>query len=537
MTVAAVPSTATRPARPARRQLPGALSTVLAIAGVFAVWEVLARTMFAGSFVLAPPSSIVERIGNERALYQRNLAHTTVNAAWGFFWGNLVAVALACVATLVPGLRRVVSGVSLTIFCLPLVALAPILRVVLGPGETTPIVLAALAVFFTTFIAAMLGFDSAPAGALEMVRSYGRGRTMAFVMVRLRASVPAMFAGFQIAAPAAFLGALVGEFTGSSRGLGILTVQALRTLETERVWTVAMVSTVVAVGAYLLVGWVGRMLCPWAPTIDVTAVTSVSRRGGRGRRVTAFLAPFAAVVVLWIGFLRVFDVNPFFAKTPVDVWSALVTGPRAAETRSLVLPALADTVGVTVLGFLAGLIAAMALAVGFVLVPFVERSLLPVAVALRAVPIITTTPVIILALGRGLVATVAIVAVMSFFPTLVNCHAAMRRTPDGILDVLRSYDAGAVARATVAHLPTAVPALLASARIAVPTSLLGATVAEWLATGRGIGNVMIVAANTARYDTLWVCVALLTIVAVLGYWAVSVLERAVLARMSPERAP
>jgi ABC-type nitrate/sulfonate/bicarbonate transport system permease component len=138
--------------------------------------------------------------------------------------------------------------------------------------------------------------------------------------------------------------------------------------------------------------------------------------------------------------------------------------------------------------------------------------------------------------GRGLLATVVIVAVMSFFPTLVNCAAAMRRTPAGILDVLASYDAGRLARARVAHVPTAVPALLASARIAVPTSLLAATVAEWLATGRGMGNVMIVASGTARYDTLWVCVALLTIAAMIGYAAVGRVEGAILRRIAPERA-
>lgn len=531
-TVAAAP----RPVRTELRSIPGWVSTVLALGGLLIIWEIAARTVFAGSYVLAPPSGIIDRLSSEWPLYRRNLAHTTVNAAWGFLWGNLFAVTLAFVATLVPGLRRTIGGVSLTVFCLPLVALAPILRVVLGPGETTPIVLAALAVFFTTYIAALLGFDSAPAGALEVVRSYGRGRTMAFLVVRARASVPALFAGFQIAAPAAFLGALVGEFTGSSRGLGILTVQALRTLETDRVWTVAVVSTVVACGAYLFVGWLGRRLCPWAAAVDLTAAPASATRRGVGWRLGAFAAPVAAVLLLWVGFLRVFDVHPFFAKTPVDVWTALISGPRAAETRALVLPALWDTVAITFLGFFAGLAAAIVLAVGFVLAPFLERSLLPVAVALRAVPIITTVPVIILLLGRGIFATVVIVAVMSFFPTLVNCHAAMRRTPDGILDVLRSYDAGPLPRAAVAHLPTAVPALLASARIAVPTSLLGATVAEWLATGRGIGNVMIVAANTARYDTLWVCVTLLTLVAVIGYWLVSVMERSVLSRMAPERS-
>ncbi|MEM9710920.1 MAG: ABC transporter permease subunit [Actinomycetota bacterium] len=516
--------------------MPDGVRSLIVVVVTVGVWEVVARTVFSGSFVLSPPSSVLGSIYDERSLYARNLRHTIANAGWGFLWGNLVAIALAAVATLVPAVRRTIGAISLTTFCLPLIALAPILRVVLGPGESTPIALAALSVFFTTFIAALLGLDSAPGGALEVVRSYGRGRYAAFVFVRLRASVPALFAGLQIAAPAAFLGALVGEFTGSSRGFGILTIQALRTLETDRVWAVAVLSTLVSSGAYLLVGFLGRKLCPWAAAVDVTAAPTDPPVRGAARRLAALAAPVAAVLVLWVAFLVVFDVNTFFAKTPVDVWSDVVTGPDAAEMRSTVLPPLWSTIWTTSLGFVAGITAAVASAAVFILAPWLERALMPVAVALRAIPIVATTPVIILALGRGVVATVAIVGVMSFFPTLVNCVAAMRRTPEGILDVLRSYDAPSVATVWIAHLPTAVPALLASARIAVPTSLLGATVAEWLATGKGMGNLMTVAANTARYDVLWVSVVLLTLVAAGGYLAVASFERQVLARMQPGRS-
>lgn len=517
------------------RALPEWARTTIVVVGLIAVWELLARTVLAGSYAIAPPSAVVTTFLDERDLYLRNLRYTAANAAWGFVWGNLAAVALAVVSSLVGPLRRTISGVSVTVFCLPLVALAPILRSVFGPGDATPIALAALAVFFTTFVAARLGFDAAPAGPLQVVRSYGRGIVTAFATVRARASVPALFAGLQIAAPAAFLGSLVGELAGAERGFGILTIQALRTLEPDRVWTVATISTVVSVGAYVLIGAIGRLLCPWAPSVDVTAV---SERGDRRRwrSLAAALVPIVAVLVLWVAFLRVFDVDPYFAKTPSDVWTELVSGPEAATMRDLVLPALWTTLGTTALGFVAGLALAVALASLFTLVPWLERGVLPVAVALRAVPIIATTPVIIITLGRGVLATVVIVAIMSFFPTLVNCAAAMRRTPVGILDVLRAYDAPPVARTTVAYLPNALPALLASARIAVPTSLLGATVAEWLATGDGIGNLMTVAANTARYDVLWVCVTVLTVAAVVGYGIVSAVESAVLARLAPERS-
>ena len=512
---------------------PQALSVLVGI-GVIALWELAARTVYAGSYRLSPPTAVVAEFLEFRNLYLRNLWHSSRTAAWGFLWGNVAAIALAAVASLVPMLRRSIGAVALTIFCLPFIAMAPILRLITGPGNGTPIALSALAVLFTTYVAALLGFDLAPGSALDVVRSYGKGRLVAFRKVRLRASVPAMFAGLQIAAPAAFLGAIVGEFTGAHRGLGILTVRALGALDTDRVWVIAVMSTIAATGGYMAIGALGRRLCPWSPALDVAAAPAAPQAPGLVGRLGALATPIVVVFVSWFAFLWVFQLKPYFAKTPFDVWAELFTNADAAETRSYVFGALGTTLWTTSLGYVVGLVGAVAAAVVFVLVPWLERSLMPIAVALRSIPIIVTTPLIILFVGRGLLTTTAVVAVMSFFPTLVNCYGAMRRTAVGVLDVLKSYDARSFAYVRNAYLPSAVPALLASARIAVPTSLLGATVAEWLATGDGIGAIMVIAFTRNDYNVLWVSVAVLTLVAVIGYWLVAAFELRTLERMAPD---
>ena len=511
---------------------PRVLSAVVGV-GVILLWELLARTVYAGSYRLSPPTAVVAEFLEFRGLYLRNLWHSSKTAAWGFLWGNLAAMALAVISSLIPPLRRSVGAIALTIFCLPFIAVGPILRLITGPGNGTPIALSALAVVFTTYVAALLGFDLAPGSALDVVRSYGRGRLVAFRSVRVRASVPALFAGLQIAAPAAFLGAVVGELTGAQRGLGILTVRALGALQTDRIWVIAVLSTIVATGGYIAIGALGRYLCPWSPALDLGAVPAPRQEPGLLNRLVSLLAPIIVVFVFWYAFLWVFQIKPFFAKTPTDVWAELFTNADAAETRSKVFGALGTTLWTTSLGYVVGLVGALVTAVVFILVPWLERAMMPIAVALRSIPIIVTTPVIILFVGRGLLTTTAIVAVMSFFPTLVNCYVAMTRTPTGVLDVLKSYDARAGANVRNAYLPTAVPALLASARIAVPTSLLGATVAEWLATGDGMGAVMVTAFTRNDYNVLWVSVAVLTLVAVIGYWLVAAFELRTLERMAP----
>src|SRR5690606_38381579 len=86
------------------------------------------------------------------------------------------------------------------------------------------------------------------------------------------------------------------------------------------------------------------------------------------------------------------------------------------------------------------------------------------------------------------------------------------------------------------RLPAMAPAFFAAARIAAPTALLAATVAEWLATGTGLGNMMAVDAATSRYTSLWSTVVVVTLMALVGYALVEFVERRVLAVLAPEQS-
>ncbi|MEO0862820.1 MAG: ABC transporter permease subunit, partial [Pseudomonadota bacterium] len=160
---------------------------------------------------------------------------------------------------------------------------------------------------------------------------------------------------------------------------------------------------------------------------------------------------------------------------------------------------------------------------------------MPVAVALRSVPIITTAPLVVLLLGRGAVGTVTLVAIMVFFPTLIACLHGLRQAPGRAMDVLRSYAASPLQQLIRVRIPAMLPALFAAARMNVPASVLAVTVVEWLATGQGIGSVMALSASLSDYDLLWSAVVVVAVLSVLGYGAVGLLERRVLRVYAPEQ--
>ncbi len=510
-----------------RGSLLGPLAAIL-------LWELAAHAL-TGAFVLAAPSAILVYLSENWALMGRALGVTLANAGAGFLIGNLAAIVLATIAIVLPRSDALIRGLALLVFCLPLVATGPILRVVFGPGPWPQIILAALAVYYTTLIPLLVGLRALPSGWLDLVRSYGRGRLAALVHVRAMAALPYLIAGLQIAAPAAFLGAMVGEFTGAERGMGVLTIRAMRGMNVEMTWALAVVATAVAVIGYLVIGWVARWFLRDEPPIILAPPPAPGRNGRWFAALINGVVITCAALLLWWAGLKLLNLNPFFAKGPWDVVTALFTAPDAAETRSTLAGALGETAVFLVPGYLAGLLAGAALAMLIILVPAVAGTAMPLAIALRSVPIITTAPLVVLILGRGALGTVVLVAIMVFFPTFVACLHGLRQAPGRIIDVLNSYAAGPFEQLIRVRIPAMLPAFFAAARMNVPASVLAVTVVEWLATGNGIGSVMALSASLSDYDMLWSAVAVVAILSALGYAGVGLLERKVLRAYAPEQ--
>jgi ABC-type nitrate/sulfonate/bicarbonate transport system permease component len=222
--------------------------------------------------------------------------------------------------------------------------------------------------------------------------------------------------------------------------------------------------------------------------------------------------------------------KPFFAKTPADVWRFLGSG----ENRHVLLHALSQTATSALLGYVVGLAAASVGAVVFVLWPGVERAVMPFALVAQSIPLAALTPLLVLLLGRGLLATVVVSVLVTFFPSLVNLTKGMRAASPQLLDVFRTYGASRWTTLRRVQVPTAVPGLFAAARVSAPRALLGVLIAEYLATGVGVGWMLNLAKTRSEFALVWSGAVMITVLAVLAYSLVGWLERLMLARYAPE---
>lgn len=257
-------------------RLPAWVTGIIGGIGVIALWWILASTVFANvgpggvQAIPTPPQVIAEYLATGWEFYVRNFSVTLSEAGIGYLWGNGLALVLSALVLVVPRLEGVVMQIAIITYCVPIVAIGLLIAAIApvppaGQPLPTPIVLAAMSCFFTTVVGALLGLKAADRASLDLITVYGGSRFTQLRKVRLIAALPAILNALQIAVPAAFLGAVLGEFfRGATLGVGPAMISAQQALNAARVWDVALASGAVALLGYALVGLLARTVAPWS---------------------------------------------------------------------------------------------------------------------------------------------------------------------------------------------------------------------------------------------------------------------------------
>ena len=181
-------------------------------------------------------------------------------------------------------------------------------------------------------------------------------------------------------------------------------------------------------------------------------------------------------------------------------------------------------------GIFAGLMVAFGLAILGEIRPAIARSLMPVALVSQTMPLVALTPLLVLLLGRGAAVTLAITVSVTFFPAYVTMAQGLQLVPRAAFDLTRAYGASWLQELYMVAIPSALPYVFAATRLAVPRALLGVMIAEWLATGVGLGDLLNQSRGYLDYGLIWAVAVVSVILSILFYQAVTMVERRVLAR-------
>ena len=240
------------------------------------------------------------------------------------------------------------------------------------------------------------------------------------------------------------------------------------------------------------------------------------------RRLAAAAVSLAAFLVLWKGVVLIGGYPDFILPAPE------VVAERAARAvaSGVLWEHTAATLSEVVLGFLVGASAAVAVGTALGKSVIVERALSPYIVAAQAVPILALAPLLDIWFGGGLLARVAICALIVFFPIAIATMVGIRSSDPLLVEMLRSLGATPAQRTRLLEIPSALPIIFGGLRVGVTLAVIGAVVAEWAGARTGLG-VLVLIANQGLFDTplMFVALATLAVIGLTFYGLVVAVER------------
>lgn len=263
---------------PARATLLRERPELVLVPGLFLVvttlWELAIRQLEVPPYIFPAPSGIfqalVTRLGSGE--YITHALVTLSEAMLGFLGATVAGITLGSVIAQWRIVEKTLYPYLIAIQTTPKVAIAPLFIMWFGFGMTSKIIMAGIISFFPILVNVIAGLRSTDVQRVELLQSLRASGWQIFWMVRLPSALPMIFAGLQVAVIFSILGAIVGEFVGSNKGLGNLILQMNFNLDTAGVFGALVCLSAMGICLHVIMHRLQRRLLFWADHNKVTGV-------------------------------------------------------------------------------------------------------------------------------------------------------------------------------------------------------------------------------------------------------------------------
>lgn len=246
-----------------REEVGRPLNVILPVAGAISIliaWQFLLPLAGVPSYIVPTPTEIARIFARESGLLWVNFWPTVEEALLGFALGNGVAVLLATLFVYNRYIQAAYFPVILFLNTIPILALAPVIILIFGLGMMPKIIIAAVICFFPTLVNMIRGLETVTNSELELFRVLSASKLETLWRLRIPRAMPFLFASLRIAAATAVIGAVVGEWIGSDRGLGAMIIQATFNYQSGRLYAAITLCSSLAIVLFLLVAAAERLV-------------------------------------------------------------------------------------------------------------------------------------------------------------------------------------------------------------------------------------------------------------------------------------
>ena len=233
------------------------------LVGLLVLWELVVWLSGVPPYILPAPHEVAVAWAARRALILEHWVITTAEILLGLAIGSVLGCSSALVMGYFRPARRWLLPVLVTSQAIPVFAIAPLLVLWLGYGMASKVAMATLIIYFPVTAAFYDGLRRTEPGWLDLARTMGGSRWAALRHIRIPAALPALASGLRVATAVAPIGAIVGEWVGSSAGLGYLMLHANARMQIDLMFAALITLAVFAVALYFSVDTVLRRALPW----------------------------------------------------------------------------------------------------------------------------------------------------------------------------------------------------------------------------------------------------------------------------------
>jgi sulfonate transport system permease protein len=470
------------------------------------------------NWALPGPWEIATQVVTDWQVLLPHLVATLGNALIGLAAGLSIGLLLGIGFYKSRTIEMLGYGPSLVLYAMPIIAMAPLLALLL-PNGTVPSVFATITIFFPMALTVRRALADINESKRRLFSSYGASAWARLLYLEFPSALPAMLAGVQALIPWAFLGAMLGEFVGGRWGLGVLMLGTLGRGEPVRLWAVAAVATGLSAVGFGFMGLVR---------------TSIEKRLGAGSEIGEagsvvdpvdflhLLVGLISVAIVWDLFAQLSSVSAPLVLSPIEVVTRLISDPTSTAE---LIHAMWTTAPMALLSLGVGVGVAAIWAVVGRIWPAFGTILTAATLVTQSVPLLALAPLLVLSLGRGALVTVVITVLAIVFPCYTAILQRLETVPKELVSLSIFYSRRRTRRLWYIELPWAVYGVFTAIRIAAPRALLGVMLAEYLATGQGLGFLMATARGRIDFTIIWAGIALTALFSLTLYYLAGLVER------------
>ncbi len=231
--------------------------------GMLVAWQALVSLTGVESFILPGPLAVAKALVARWSQLAEHGGVTILEILLGLAFGSLLGASSALLIAAFRPARDWLLPILVVSQAIPVFALAPLLVLWLGYGLASKVAMATLIIYFPVTAAFYDGLKRTDPGWLDLARTMGGSRLAVLRVIRIPAALPALASGLRVATAVAPIGAVVGEWVGSSAGLGYMMLHANARLQIDVMFAALFVLAVFAVLLYFAVDRALRLALPW----------------------------------------------------------------------------------------------------------------------------------------------------------------------------------------------------------------------------------------------------------------------------------